>query len=394
MKTIARILAAALLLHIIIPTVAAAQFRRYTWLTKPAYCPPPPEQPLVQIALLLDTSNSMDGLIAQAKTQLWNIVKELASTKRNGQTPRIELALYEYGNDRIPVTAGYIRQVSPFTSDLDNISDALFKLTTNGGSEYSPMAIRHACMNLTWNQDSDNLRFLFIAGNERFAQGSVTIRQACEAAKQKNVSVTTIHCGDEATGRSDGWDGLADCTGGNYFCINTDTPQRFIATPYDTAIVRLNGKLNGTYMGYGAAGAAGKLNQQRQDANSSSMATANLADRAAAKVSAAYSNATWDVVDAVKSKKLDVATAKPADLPAELQQLQPAERVKKVEEITKQRAAIQKEMEEVEKKRQAYIAQEEAKDATSAAQKSTSLQSKISAALRQNATAKGYTFTK
>jgi len=30
--------------------------------------------PTVQLALLLDTSNSMDGLIDQAKTQLWKIV--------------------------------------------------------------------------------------------------------------------------------------------------------------------------------------------------------------------------------------------------------------------------------------------------------------------------------
>ena len=28
-------------------------------------------RPLIQIALLLDTSNSMDGLINQAKSQLW-----------------------------------------------------------------------------------------------------------------------------------------------------------------------------------------------------------------------------------------------------------------------------------------------------------------------------------
>ena len=33
------------------------------------------------LALLLDTSNSMDGLIDQAKSQLWKIVNELAAAK-------------------------------------------------------------------------------------------------------------------------------------------------------------------------------------------------------------------------------------------------------------------------------------------------------------------------
>ena len=33
---------------------------------------------LIQMAILLDTSGSMDGLIEQAKAQLWKIVNELA----------------------------------------------------------------------------------------------------------------------------------------------------------------------------------------------------------------------------------------------------------------------------------------------------------------------------
>ena len=35
--------------------------------------------PVVQIALLLDTSSSMDGLIDQAKSQLWKIVNDVRS---------------------------------------------------------------------------------------------------------------------------------------------------------------------------------------------------------------------------------------------------------------------------------------------------------------------------
>jgi hypothetical protein len=38
----------------------------------------PTKKAKVQIALLLDTSNSMDGLIDQAKSQLWKIVNEMA----------------------------------------------------------------------------------------------------------------------------------------------------------------------------------------------------------------------------------------------------------------------------------------------------------------------------
>ena len=40
-----------------------------------------PKEQYVKIALLLDTSNSMDGLINQAKAQLWDIVNEFTHAK-------------------------------------------------------------------------------------------------------------------------------------------------------------------------------------------------------------------------------------------------------------------------------------------------------------------------
>src|SRR5688572_5676526 len=91
----------------------------------------------IMLALLLDTSNSMDGLIDQAKSQLWKIVNELSAAKcSDGGKPNIKIALYEYGNDGLPSSEGYVRLVSPLTSDLDVISEKLFALTTNGGNEY------------------------------------------------------------------------------------------------------------------------------------------------------------------------------------------------------------------------------------------------------------------
>ena len=51
----------------------------------------------VQVAILFDTSNSMDGLIDQAKARIWGIINEVNTLRYNGQVPRIEIALYEYG---------------------------------------------------------------------------------------------------------------------------------------------------------------------------------------------------------------------------------------------------------------------------------------------------------
>ena len=116
----------------------------------------------IKLAILLDTSGSMDGLIEQAKSQLWKIVTQLAKTKeKDGSDPEIELALYEYGNDDISIAADYIQQVSGFTTELDEISEKLFALQTNGGSEYCGSAIRTSLRELSWSTNKNDLQLLY-----------------------------------------------------------------------------------------------------------------------------------------------------------------------------------------------------------------------------------------
>ena len=91
-----------------------------------------PKKPIVQLAILLDTSGSMSGLIEQAKTELWSIVNEFLFAEKNGMKPDLELALYIYGNDAVGSENGFIKQIVPLTTDLDKVSEELFKLKTNG----------------------------------------------------------------------------------------------------------------------------------------------------------------------------------------------------------------------------------------------------------------------
>ncbi|HRK32706.1 MAG TPA: hypothetical protein PLD59_16700, partial [Tepidisphaeraceae bacterium] len=143
------------------------------------------QKPRVQIALLLDTSNSMDGLIFQARTQLWTIVNELSRAKRDGHRPRLEVALYEYGNNRLSPGEGYIRLVSGFTDDLDLISERLWQLTTNGGSEFCGHVIKNSVEELAWSDSPKTYKAIFIAGNEPFTQGEVDYRDAVARAVGK-----------------------------------------------------------------------------------------------------------------------------------------------------------------------------------------------------------------
>lgn len=311
------------------------------------------------LALLLDTSNSMDGLIDQAKSQLWKVVNELAQAKcGDGTPPDIQIALYEYGNSNLPVTNGYIRQVSPLTTDLDVVSEKLFALRTNGGNEYCGQVIKTSLNELAWSNSSEDLKMIFIAGNEPFNQGDVPYPQACALAKDKGVIVNTIFCGDINEGMSTFWKQGADLTSGTYMSINQDDRTVYVATPFDDQIDALNTRLNTTYVYYGTEGESKKSLQSFQDLNAESYSKSNKVERAVSKSSHAYKNSTWDLVDAAKEDEKVIAKAKDEELPKEMRGMTVEQRKAYIKTKTAERTQIQSEINSLNKQRLDYIAKQ------------------------------------
>lgn len=331
-----------------------------TVIEKPA---PPAREQSVMIALLLDTSNSMDGLIEQAKSQLWKIVNELAAAKcADGAKPNIKIALYEYGNDRLVASEGYIRQVSGLTTDLDLISERLFSLTTNGGSEFCGQVIKTSLQQLEWSASAADLKMIFIAGNEPFTQGEVGYRLACSLAKEKDVVVNTIYCGEFNEGLSSEWKTGADLTGGTYMSISQNTRTVYVPSPYDDEITKLNTRLNETYVYYGKSGVAKKEMQRTQDSNAGSYGNANAVERTVSKSSHVYKNESWDLVDASKDNKKAIESASEEELPQEMKGMSADQRKAYVDKKAKDRAEIQAEIQALSKKRQQYIVENKPKN--------------------------------
>lgn len=321
--------------------------------------PAPTNARSIKIAILLDTSNSMDGLIDQAKSQLWSIVNELAKAKCDNLKPDLKIALYEYGNSRLPSSEGYIRMVTPLTNDLDQISEDLFSLTTSGGEEFCGQVIHTALKELQWNPASDDYQVLFIAGNEPFTQGGINYHAACSQAKSKGVIVNTIFCGDFNEGISTQWKDGAVLTGGNYVSIEQDRKTVYIESPYDKDIVSLNEKLNNTYIFYGSTGKYKKQLQAKQDENASAYGTGNAVNRTISKSSHVYKNTSWDLVDASKEKGFEVAKVEANQLPEEMKKMSPQEKEKYIREKAQEREQIAHKISELNKKREVYIAQQQ-----------------------------------
>jgi hypothetical protein len=345
------------------------------------------QEELIQIALLLDTSNSMDGLINQAKSQLWKIVNEFALARKNGKLPRLQIALYEYGNNSISARDGYIRKVADLTNDLDKISDELFKLTTNGGDEYCGEVIEKAAKDLHWSTKNDILKIILIAGNEEFTQGSQRYQKSCKDAVARGIMINTIFCGDRNEGIRTNWKDGADLADGAYSHIDQNQQVAYISAPQDDEINRLGQELNKTYLGYGMRGKEAKALQSAQDANAASVAGEVLVQRSTAKASAQYSNEQWDLVDAARRDPSLVTKLKEEQLPEEMRTMKSEERIKYIEEKNSHRAEIQKKINRLNDERRKYVEEQQKKNA-----KENTLDKAIMRAIRKQAEKKNYSF--
>jgi hypothetical protein len=324
----------------------------------------PKSKAKIQAAILLDVSNSMDGLINQAKLQLWNMVSVMGRGKCDGETPDIELALYEYGRSDNEISKGYVKQLAAFTTNLDSLSNILFGLTTNGGDEFCGQVIYTSLNDLTWDTNPATYKVIFIAGNEDFLQGNLQYTKACSLAKNKSVVVNTIYCGPREQGIREHWNLNDECGSGSFSNINQNASMEEIPTPYDTVLLALNSSLNATYMWFGSDGLTAGMQVQEVDAKTANVNQAAAIKRIEVKGnSKVYRNAAADLVDASKENKNFISKMDKSMLPDSLKNKSTAELEKIIKEKSSAREAIQRQIIEISSKRNAYIDQQRKQNA-------------------------------
>lgn len=346
---------------------------------------PVEKKPNVDVAICLDTSNSMDGLIGSAKARLWDIVNELARAR---PIPTLRVALYSYGNTRYDQSAGWIRKELDLTTDLDKVSEKLFALTTSGGDEYHTRVARNALDQLQWSEDPRALKIIFVCGNEPLEQDREhPLKSVAAAATRKHIIINTIYCGSATDSEVPAWRDFAVLSEGTFTNIDQGRGTVAIATPYDKDLAELGTKLNSTYVFYGKEGAARKANQAVQDSNAESLSPATSAQRSVSKSSAVYRNADVCLVEKLmEDPTFDVNKIAEADLPDELRKLTPEARGKYLKDKVAERTALKKKIGELAKKREEHVQVERKKTASSGEK---ALDDAIRGAIRTQAKRKG-----
>lgn len=341
----------------------------------------------VDLAICLDTSGSMSGLIESAKQKLWAIVNDLALAE---PTPKLRVALLTYGNDGHNAEGGWVRIDSGLTEDLDLISQQLFALTTNGGTEYVGRVLQNATLQLDWHPSDDALKLIIVAGNESAEQDQQSpFREMCREAIARGIMINSIYCGPDTDTIAPAWREVARLADGQYASIDHDGGTVVIETPFDERLSELSSSVNATYIQYGFDGARGLGNQVQQDGNAESLNSAAVAQRAMTKSSALYCNSSWDLVDACTIGNIKLADVKEEDLPENMQKMTPEQREAYVQKMNDERTAIQEQIKDLAAKRSAFVQNEMKKLAVD---DESAFDAAIRRAVRQQAESKGFRY--
>ena len=349
------------------------------------------ERPSIEVVFVLDTTGSMGGLIEAAKEKIWSIATTMASAEA---APEIKIGLVAY-RDR---GDAYVTRVVDLSADLDTMYATLMDFQADGGGdgpESVNQALYDAVHRISWSQDPDAYRVVFLVGDappHMDYQDDVKYPVSMQAAVDRGIVVNTIQCGDyAATGAQ--WQQIAQLTQGRYFQVEQAGSAVAIATPFDARLASLSQELDRTRLFYGDKAEKAKQKEKVQ-ATDKLHAGASLESRARrAAFNASESGSInllgdHDLAADVVSGKVDLSAVEAEHLPEPMQTMSLPEKKDLIVHTTAKRAELQSQIRELSAQRGNYL--DDRVDAVGGAR--GSLDYKVFSAIREQAEEKGLVY--
>ena len=346
------------------------------------------QQSKIEVVFVLDTTSSMSGMIEAAKDKIWSIASSMASAQNS---PEIKMGLVAFRDrgDR------YVTKVIDLSSDLDSMYASLMDYRAEGGGdgpESVNQAIYDAVHKISWSQDKDTYRVVFLLGDapaHMDYQDDVPYPKSLAVAMQKGIKFNAIQCGQSVDTTSN-WQQIACLGGGLYFQVEQSGSAIAISTPFDKQLAALSSKLDETKLYFGNE--EEQVKQQRKLAASSKLRD-NSTDEAMARRVAFNTSASGEknflgegeLVDAIISGRVELESIDNDKLPESLQALAPAAKMAVIEEKDQRRQKLKQDILELNGKRSDYLKKEIAKVGGSKG----SLDDSIYQAVRDQAAEKG-----
>jgi len=350
------------------PAVRPTDAATATPVAIPSVDPSANQSPKVEVAFVLDTTGSMGGLIQAAKEKIWSVASTMAAAQ---PAPEIRMGLVAY-RDR---GDAYVTKHVDLSSDLDSVYATLMDFQAQGGGdgpESVNQALNEAVEKLSWSQDKDTYRVVFLVGDappHMDYQDDVKWPVSVQRASERGIHVNAIQCGNSSD-TTQTWQRIAQAGSGSYFQVEQGGSAVAIVTPYDKRLAKLSAELDETRLYYGSESEKAEK-RLKVDATTKLRESASVASQARRAAFNASESGKMnliggkELVDDVASGRVDLDAIPAEALPAPMQALSKVEQKAQILGKAKRRANLKKDMQRLAEERADYLRDkvEEAGDA-------------------------------
>ena len=314
-------------------------------------------KPVVEVAFVLDTTGSMGPLIEGAKRKIWSIATAIIDENPSAEI-RMGLVAYRDIGDE------YVTKTFNLTTDIQDLYANLLQLKAQGGGDW-PESVNEALevgvTKLSWTQGSEICRILFLVGDAPphmdYAQDK-KYPEVIRMAHDRGIVVNAVQAGG-ARDTERVWREIAQRGDGRYIPIPQDGGQvLIIETPWDTEIIELQGRINGTVIPYGPRAQRSSIEQKTTQVAAAPRSVASemagYLNKSGASSGAAVTG-RGDLVTDVTSGQQKLDGVKDEDLPDTLRAMKPEQRHAAIDKNMSERKNLNLRMAALVKKRDQYV---------------------------------------
>lgn len=310
----------------------------------------------IEVAFVLDTTGSMEGLIDGAKRKIWTIANTIVDIQPDADIRMALIGYRDRGDD-------YVIKSFDMSKDLQALYGNLTRFEADGGGD-EPEAVNEALntavSKLTWSDKQGTRKIVFLVGDappHMDYKGERKYPEIIADARKENILINTVQAGNSAETKNF-WKDIAERGAGRYLAIAQDGgPVEEITTPYDQQILQNQQQIDKTIMPYGTRAQQDELSEKMSVKMAAPAAVQVENSKFYSKRSSAKEVITGggDLIDDVRNKKLQLNSVKESELPVDFKGKSEKERAEIVEKKLSERSRLEEQMAGFVKQRDDYL---------------------------------------